>query len=256
MKAKLLGWMTLVLLVTTACADGGSAVENDKAKQGLEGKVLQSMRASQYVVMEIEQRDETFWAATGFREVEPGDQVELVSPILMADFEVKSLDRTFSEIYFAQAIVVNGKRSQETGTEAEGNAVTEAQDPHAEMGNPHAGMGMHMTKNSGQGLGAADVEPLQSGVTLSELMGDAVGYSGKQVQVRVRVVKFLSNIMKRNWIHLKDSTTGETHVVATTEDQFRPGETVIVEATVTVDRDFGFGYQYDLLLEDARRITP
>jgi len=60
--------------------------------------------------------------------------------------------------------------------------------------------------------------------------------------------------MGRNWIHLRDGTTGEGDIgelTVTTSASPEVGSTILVSGTVFIDRDFGYGYRYDLLIEDA-----
>ena len=40
--------------------------------------------------------------------------------------------------------------------------------------------------------------------------------------------------------------------MATTTDEATPGEIVTVSGTVAANRDFGMGYRYEALLEDAK----
>ncbi len=254
MKQKLMGCLILVLLVTTACADGAGNGKSEKTSGEMGGKVLQSMRASQYVVMEIQGEGDSFWAATRFQDVKAGDQVELLSPMMMRDFTVKSLDRTFPEIYFAQGIMVNGEQPAAMEAMSQSQQGSEMSNPHAGMENPHEGM--DMSRSQGSTMDGSDVKSLADGVTLGALLENPAGFKGSRVRVRAKVVKYLAGIMNKNWLHLKDSTTGAGDVVATTDEEFKPGETVILEATVTTDKDFGFGYRYDVLLEQANRINP
>jgi hypothetical protein len=60
--------------------------------------------------------------------------------------------------------------------------------------------------------------------------------AGKSVSVRGKVVKFTPEIMGKNWIHLQDGTGAE-------------GTTV--SGVVVIDKDFGYGYAYDVIIEDA-----
>ena len=105
-------------------------------------------------------------------------------------------------------------------------------------------------------LDGSDVKVLSGGVTLGAILENPAKFKGTRVRVRARIVKYLAGIMNKNWIHLKDSTTGEADVVGTTDESFKTGDTVVLEATVTTDRDFGFGYRYDVLLEQVNRINP
>ena len=59
--------------------------------------------------------------------------------------------------------------------------------------------------------------------------------------------------MNKNWVHIQDGTGGENtfDLTITTLDEVKLGAIVKFEGTVVINKDFGHGYKYDLLLEDA-----
>ena len=77
----------------------------------------------------------------------------------------------------------------------------------------------------------------------------------KTVQVRGKVVKFTEAVMGKNWIHLRDgsgSAADKTDdLLVTTKDQAKVGDVVLVKGMVRTDKDFGSGYSYKVLVEDA-----
>jgi hypothetical protein len=91
------------------------------------------------------------------------------------------------------------------------------------------------------------------GVTIEELYARKSELTGKAVIVRGRVVKYNSGILGRNWVHIQDGTgAGGTHdLTVTTDDTVSVGDVVLVRGTAAVDRDFGMGYRYDLIVEEA-----
>ena len=77
--------------------------------------------------------------------------------------------------------------------------------------------------------------------------------SGKTVKIRGKVVKVNNGIMKRNFLHIQDGTGGQgTNDVTITSDQTaNVGDEVTVTGTVVLNRDFGFGYMYPILIEQS-----
>jgi len=75
------------------------------------------------------------------------------------------------------------------------------------------------------------------------------------VVVRGQVVKANNAIMGRNWFHLQDGSgkadDGTNDLTITTEDVVTVGDIVTVSGTLTVDKDFGAGYAYDAIIENA-----
>jgi hypothetical protein len=61
--------------------------------------------------------------------------------------------------------------------------------------------------------------------------------------------------MGRNWLHIRDGSTsaeGSNDLTVTTADTAAVSDTVLVRGTVATDKDFGFGYRYDVLLEESK----
>jgi hypothetical protein len=57
--------------------------------------------------------------------------------------------------------------------------------------------------------------------------------------------------MNRNWIHLKDGSKDEYDLVITSEHAIPEGHTVTLKGTVALNKDFGAGYKYAIIVEDA-----
>ena len=59
--------------------------------------------------------------------------------------------------------------------------------------------------------------------------------------------------MGKNWIHLQDGTgaAGTNDLTVTTAGTASVGNTVVVRGNLTTNKDFGFGYKYDVMVEDA-----
>jgi len=59
--------------------------------------------------------------------------------------------------------------------------------------------------------------------------------------------------MDKTWLHIMDGTGGEgTNDLAVTTDAVASvGDIVVVNGELAVDKDFGFGYKYDIIIENA-----
>ena len=71
--------------------------------------------------------------------------------------------------------------------------------------------------------------------------------------MRGKVVKFSPEIMGKNWIHLQDGTgkEGTNDLTVTTKMMAKVGDTVVISGAVATDKDFGYGYKYGVIIEDA-----
>jgi hypothetical protein len=59
--------------------------------------------------------------------------------------------------------------------------------------------------------------------------------------------------MGKNWLHVQDGTgkPGSNDLMVTSKAAAKVGDTVLVKGVVTLDKDFGAGYRYDVILDDA-----
>jgi hypothetical protein len=106
---------------------------------------------------------------------------------------------------------------------------------------------------------AADVDltgiaKADGGKTVAEVYGEKAALTGQPVTVRGKVVKTNANIMGKNWLHVRDGSgaDGTNDLTVTTAGNVpNVGDLVVVTGTVAVDKDFGMGYQYPVLVEEA-----
>ncbi|MEZ5059187.1 MAG: hypothetical protein R2879_19300 [Saprospiraceae bacterium] len=66
-----------------------------------------------------------------------------------------------------------------------------------------------------------------------------------------KVVKINPMIMGRNWVHLIDASVEEADLTITTQEPVPVGAIVSLEGTIALDKDFGAGYRYDIIMENA-----
>jgi hypothetical protein len=94
----------------------------------------------------------------------------------------------------------------------------------------------------------------KGGKTVAEVYQEKATLNGKRVTLRGKVVKYNEAIMGKNWLHLRDGT-GKEHandLTVTTQAKAKVGDTVLVEGAVTLDKDLGAGYKYEVIIEDAK----
>lgn len=219
------------------------------------GKVVETMDVGSYTYVQVDTGSERKWAAGPKTAVKVGDPVAYAAGAPeMKNFESKSLGRTFESIAFVGALFV-------------GDAAAEANDPHAglpAMGkgvDPHAGVpGMPPAAHGGlsgqadTGIDVGTIAKVEGGYTVGEIHDKRSDLETKEARVRGKVVKYNAGVMGRNWLHLRDGSTGkagENDLTVTTDGEAKVGDTVVVTGLVGVNRDFGFGYRYDVMLESA-----
>ncbi|WP_461394606.1 hypothetical protein [Deferrisoma sp.] len=196
------------------------------------GPVLETMDTGGYTYVKVKTPQGEVWAAAPQVRVEVGQEVVVQNPMPMPGYHSKTLDRTFEMLYFSSAIVPAGQDM----------AAAEA---------PQTGAASRAKMAADVDL--TGIRKAEGGHTVEELFAQKTDLAGQQVVVRGKVVKFNAGIMGRNWIHLRDGTgaEGANDLTVTTQARASVGDTVLVRGTVATDKDFGFGYRYALMLEDA-----
>ncbi len=196
------------------------------------GKVLEAFVSGGYTYARLETPEGEIWAAGPIAELPVGEHVTLAGAMVMKGFTAASLDRTFDEIWFASG----------WGGAAGGGA-----DPHAD---PQAA-----APAASEPTPVPVLAPPADGYTVAAIHADRAELDGRRVKVRGQVVKALSGIMGCNWLHLQDGSgdaaDGTHDLTVTTEQTAAVGQTVVIEGVVAADKDFGSGYFYTVIVEEA-----
>ncbi len=207
--------------------------------QSRTGIVLDIKIASKYIYLKLDEQGEETWLATLKLKVTPGDKIEYLGGDMMKDFHSKTLDRTFDYIRFVTRIRVLNRD----------NASTDQQMPADKYhGNVSRKEQLVPAPNKG------DIARAEGGKTIEELFAERDQLKGKTVILRAEVTKVTRNILGKNWITLQDGTgtAPDDKLTATTSENIHVGGRFIVEGIVRTDVDLGAGYQYKMLLDDAR----
>lgn len=236
--ALLLGSCNSKPKVVEATDDGGgpsmeSLLGEDKKQEVHSILVKEAFDASRYTLINGTEGDEDRWIAIPQTDVEIGKTYYYRGGIRMHDFESKELNRVFPTLY-----LVNGLSMEPTPTSS-----TMAQG-HIDM---HGG--------EPEKFELRNVEPLEGGVSLQEVLGDPAAFANQTVKVRGQCVKVNRNIMGKNWIHLqdgsKDNDGNPFDLTASTQENIVLGSVITIEGIIGVDKDFGAGYHYPVILEEA-----
>ena len=103
-------------------------------------------------------------------------------------------------------------------------------------------------KASGEARPKSTIEGV---VRIADILSNSLSFTGQKVKLNGRVVKVNDAIMDRNWIHLVDGSADDYDFVITSNENVQVGQTVVFEGLISTNRDFGAGYKYELLMEDA-----
>lgn len=220
-----------ILMITMAACNSGSN-DNVKLAPGTHRiKALEVLQTSGYTYIRAEENNEEVWIAINKQEVKEGGTYYYAQEMQMDNFTSKELKRTFEKILFVQTFsdqpiaMVQGK-------------------PAVSPGSQKAAPGQVTVK----------VDPIEGGTTLSQLFEKRNTYAGKSIKIHAQVIKMNTGIMGKNWIHIQDGTDyhGDYDLAVTTLDTPAVGDFVVVEGVVSLNKDFGAGYSYPVIIEDAK----
>ena len=199
------------------------------------GKVLQVIKAGRYIYLDLETATGKIWVATAATEVKVGDSVTVNHSMPMKDFYSQTLEQRFDMVYFADGVTVQG---------------AEVEAPAVPAGHPSISSG---TRAKAETFDLSGIEKAPGGYTVAEVYASAASLAGREIALRGKVVKFNLQILDHNWIHLRDGTgtTGSNDLTVTTQAEVKPGDLVTVKGQLALDRDFGHGYRYAVIMEDA-----
>ena len=224
--------MLLVLVVSCQSKNKESKNENDSAIH--KGIVQEIIESEDFIYLKIIENDLEKWVATTPIEVEIGKTYYFKTRMAMPYFESKKLNRTFKDIYFIDNLSDSPDFKNELNT-----AGSKDVHHHEKIATPKIEEP------------TIKVEPAQGGITIAELYKNKEKYANKTVKIRGQVVKVNYDIMKRNWVHLKDGTSnkGKSDLTITTLKEVKVGDIVTLEGIVALDKEYGAGYVYPLVVE-------
>jgi hypothetical protein len=220
----------------------------------LAGKVLESLNSGGYSYINLQKKDGSkLWIAVPEAKIAVGEQMSFKEGLVMTNFQSKTLKRTFDSIIFSNGIISSSK------TEV-------AKTPPKDLSVPPVNINSDSRKKQNALIGSkpavANKEKISvtkakgaNAYTIAELYKNSAKLNTKKVVVHGKVVKASTGIMKKTWIHLQDGTgsqsKGTHNLVCTTKGSANVGDVITMSGTLAKDRDFGSGYRYNVILEDA-----
>lgn len=232
---KILGYLVFPLVLIIAGCDNYNTNSDEKV-QGNDmqagsrsGEVIDKIDAGSYSYLQLKENDQIYWAAVPTMKIENGEQIFFSEYMEMKNFKSETLERTFESVLFVND--ANKVADKNTLQMAHANLKPDSEE-------------------------TIKVEPLDDGKTIAQIFSEKETLKNKTVKVRGKVVKFNGGIMNRNWIHIQDGTDnkGEYDLLITSKETAKVGDTITAEGKLATDKDFGAGYFYPVLVEDAKII--
>ncbi len=194
------------------------------------GIVVDKVDAGSYSYLQLKENDKLYWVAVPKLKIENGESIYFSQYMEMRDFKSETLNRTFESVLF----VNDASRSMNNMNKK----------------NPHS----NLQSNNKQTI---SVGTLKDGKTIADIYKNKQSLNGKTVKVKGKVVKFNSGIMNRNWVHIQDGTdsNGDFDLLITSDEKVKVGDIIVAEGKLAIDKDFGAGYFYPVVVEEAKIIT-
>jgi len=221
------------------------------APSTLQGTVLEVLPATPYTYLRLKAAQGEVWAAVPAAALKVGDPATVQVQLKMDKFQSAALNRTFDSVYLGTL----------AGAAPAAPAAAPAQPVMAAQPGPGTAM-------PGAAAVPAHAQPAFSGMekvpkaagpdgyAIAELYARKDKLNDRTVVVKAKVTKVLNGIMGKTWFHLSDGTGQPQQrnfdLAVTTEDTAKVGDIVTVKGTLRADKDFGSGYVYPVILEDAK----
>jgi len=233
-----------LLLVQAGCSESADTPATDNPALAapipagmVRGTVLETMNSGGYTYVLVETDPDQFWAAGPQTTATVGDVVEISQGMPMHQFESKTLDRTFDVLYFVKSIVNLTTPNLTPNSARPAPAQTSASQP--------------APKN----IGDVSVAELEPGQNIAYVYANKDSLAGQPISLRGKVVKYNSNILGWNFIHIQDGSgdaaDGNNDLTVISKATTAVGETVVLTGNLILDKDFGSGYRFPVLMEDA-----
>jgi len=212
------------------------------------GKVLEIKPAMGYKYLKIQEQGKQTWVAIANAPVKVGDEIGFDKKTMMKNFKSKALGQEFKEIYFASDVYLPQKPTAPKSMKDLLGLGNTAKDPHAGMG----------TGMSPQPKDEKPAKPFvkKDAYTVEEVHMWRQNLKDQNITVKGTVYKVSKGIMKRDWVHLGDGTGNEQKltddlVFTAPTSAIKAGDKIIARGTVAVDKDFGYGYFYPVIIEKS-----
>ncbi len=245
MKLKIVLASILAMFLLSACSKQAREVDNDKTNQtnmteqpnqvnpnamaATEHKAVveEVLNANNYTYLRVKENDKDYWIAITKRPIKKGETIYFDKAMEMKNFKSSDLNRTFESVLFVQDISKQPTATQSSEAKANKPVIVKED---------------------------VSVKPAEGGITIAKLYANKKAYENKIVKIRGKVTKYNSGIMNKNWAHIQDGTSSGDNfdLTVTTQKDVKVGDVVTFEGKIALNKDFGYGYSYDVMMEDAK----
>ncbi len=231
--------LVISIVLLSACkSDKNKSVKN---KTGIHEVVAQEViQVKDYTYMRVLEDGKEKWLAVPSFQAKVGKTYYFKNGMEMPNFESRELKKTFPIIYFVEGVSTNPNVNT-----IQNKVNTNTVDVNT----------IDLSSKSKPKLEKKEIKikPIGGSITIEQLYKKAKQYEGKIVKIKGKVTKFNPAIMNKNWIHIQDGTdyNGKFDLTLVTNADAKVGDVIVIEGKVSLNKDFGYGYFYELIVENA-----
>lgn len=226
--------LIIILFIFLAAACRNSSSRKSQTEADIHKVTIEEvLHAAGYTYLLVSEGRKEQWLAIPEMDVSIGTTYYYQGGLNMPNFKSRELDRVFESVIFLEQISLEPPVSPESVSLSEAHTAT-----------------ISIEKLD------ISVEVAEDGISIADLVSDKKSYDGKTVRIRGQVTKYNADIMGKNWIHLQDGTDydGKFDLTITSDIAVETGDVLTFEGKIALDKDFGFGYFYEIIMEEAKII--
>jgi hypothetical protein len=257
MLSKKISFLIAGIMVLFAACNSGQDPKVTSTVQSNFHKIAvkEVLQASEYTYLHVTENNNEVWLAVPSMQAKAGDTYYYEGGIEMKKFESKELNRVFESIILLEKL----------NTEPKSSAIAAADKPYASTnqdkpaaasqdGATPATSETYTRKATPPEKKEVKVAPAKGGITIGKLFSDKESMAGKTVVIKGQVTKYTPAVMGKNWIHIQDGTdfNGKFDLTVTSENEVKVGDVVTLEGKISLNKDLGYGYFFDVIMEDAK----
>jgi len=238
-KSFILSFLVFALLI--GCSQKEEKKTQEQLPKGVHKvTVVEFQDVPSYTYLKVADNGKEYWIAVPSITVKKGETLYFSQAMEMKDFESTTLKRTFKSILFVQDISKTLKPAKVTTSRS----------------NQMAPLPAHSKDQEVKKEPTVKIKKKKGELTIAKLYKTKDSLNGKKVKFKGKVVKYNPNIMGKNWAHLQDGTKsgGNVDITVTLTEPVAVGNIVTVEGTVKTNIDYGYGYAYSVMIQDAKII--
>jgi hypothetical protein len=243
MTIKIFMIFTLLTSYAFSTDKGHEGHNHAKGSHIYYGEILSIDNAMGYKYLKVKEEGKELWVAIANAPVKVGEKIGYDKNTIMKNFKSKSLKRTFKEIIFASDVYLADK----------GTVVIKDLKDALGLSVPKA-----TTTKSAKVETTKPEKPFvkKEFYTVEEVFMWKDSLKDQDIKIKGEVLKVSKQIMKLDWVHIQDGTGSSSEktddlVFTTKNTSFKAGDKVVATGKVIINKDFGYGYFYKIILQES-----